>query len=66
MTGWRIGYMLAPGESIGMCELINEAIIYSAPSVSQRCALYALKDYKRLKEKIVPVLKKSRVLLQQN
>ena len=51
MTGWRIGYMLAPGEIIECVNFINEAIIYSAPSVSQRCALYALKDYKRLKKK---------------
>lgn len=57
MTGWRIGYMLAPREIIECVNFINEAIIYSAPSVSQRCALYALKDYKRLKEKIVPVFK---------
>lgn len=57
MTGWRIGYMLAPREIIECVNFINEAIIYSAPSVSQRCALYALKDYKRLKEKIVPIFK---------
>ena len=57
MTGWRIGYMFAPREIIECVNFINEAIIYSAPSVSQRCALYALKDYKRLKENIVPIFK---------
>lgn len=57
MTGWRIGYMFAPREIIECVNFINEAIIYSAPSVSQRCALYALKDCKRLKENIVPIFK---------
>ena len=57
MTGWRIGYMFASPEIIDCVNYINEAIIYSACSVSQRCALYALRDFKRLKENIVPIFR---------
>lgn len=38
-------------------EYINESIIYSAPSVSQRAALYALKDFDRIKKEVVPIFK---------
>lgn len=57
MTGWRIGYMFGPKEIIECVNFINEAIVYSAPAVSQRCALHALRDYKRLKSGLVPVFK---------
>ncbi|WP_300330533.1 aminotransferase class I/II-fold pyridoxal phosphate-dependent enzyme [Fusobacterium sp.] len=57
MTGWRIGYIFAKEEIIDCINYINEAIIYSPVSVSQRCALYALKDFKRLKNSIVPIFK---------
>ncbi len=57
MTGWRIGYMFAPRDIIECVNYINEAIVYSAPAVSQRCALYALRDYKRLKNSLVPIFK---------
>ena len=57
MTGWRIGYVFADPEIIDCINFINESIVYSACSVSQRCALYALKDFKRLKKNIVPIFK---------
>ena len=57
MTGWRIGYVIGNKDIIDCMSFINEAIIYSAPSVSQRCALHALKDFKRIKENIVPIFK---------
>ena len=57
MTGWRIGYMIGAKEIIDCVNYINEAIVYSAPSVSQRCAMYALKDFDRLKSQIVPIFK---------
>lgn len=57
MTGWRIGYVIGDKEIIECMNSINEAIIYSPPSVSQRCALHALKDFKRIKENIVPIFK---------
>jgi aspartate/methionine/tyrosine aminotransferase len=52
MTGWRIGYVMAPSYIIGCIRDINEGITYTAPSISQRAALYAL----RMKEMITPPL----------
>lgn len=58
MTGWRIGYVISEvPELISCINYINEAIIYSAPAVSQRCAIHALKDFQRLKKNIVPIFK---------
>lgn len=57
MTGWRIGYVIGNSEIISCMNFINEAIIYSACSVSQRCAIYALRDFKRIKKNIVPIFK---------
>jgi len=42
MTGWRIGSILAPPAFIDAVREINEGVIYCAPSISQRAALYAL------------------------
>lgn len=59
MTGWRIGYAISkvPG-LIETMEYINESIIYSAPSVSQRAGLHALKDFERIKGSVVPIFRK--------
>lgn len=43
MTGWRIGYIIADKELLRVIKAINDNIIYSAPSISQRAALHALK-----------------------
>ncbi len=48
MTGWRIGYIIAPKEHIRVLKAINDNIIYSAPSISQRAALHALKNRKKV------------------
>lgn len=58
MTGWRIGYAIGNKDIIQCMSYINEAIIYSAPSISQRCALHALKDFQRIKKDIIPIFKK--------
>jgi aspartate/methionine/tyrosine aminotransferase len=50
MTGWRIGYILAPDYLINCIRDINEGICFSAPSISQRAAIHAL----RLRETIQP------------
>lgn len=42
MTGWRIGYLLAAPELVQTIRTINENLVYSAPSISQRAAIYAL------------------------
>ncbi|MGB7605388.1 MAG: pyridoxal phosphate-dependent aminotransferase [Lutisporaceae bacterium] len=52
MTGWRIGYVLAPEYLIECIRDINEGICFTAPSISQRAAIHAI----RLREKIQPDL----------
>lgn len=52
MTGWRIGYMIAPNYINEAAKLINESITFSAPSPSQQAGIYALNHA----EKIVPTI----------
>lgn len=65
MTGWRIGYMIAP-ESINLTvKLINEAIAYSAPTPSQRAGIYALNHYDTLVPQVVAVFKERLTYIEQ-
>lgn len=50
MTGWRVGYVIAPSYIINCLKDINEGICYTAPSISQRAALYALRFGEREKQ----------------
>lgn len=43
MTGWRIGFVMAPDFIINCIREINEGICFTAPSISQRAALHALR-----------------------
>lgn len=43
MTGWRIGYVLGPPAVIRAMKDVNENNVFTAPSVSQRAALHALR-----------------------
>ena len=42
MTGWRVGNILAPDYIIKIVQQINENVVFTAPSISQRAAIYAL------------------------
>lgn len=53
MTGWRIGNIIAPEYLIKTIAEMNEAIVFSAPTVSQRAALFALKNRKDIQPTIV-------------
>ncbi|WP_368256055.1 pyridoxal phosphate-dependent aminotransferase [Enterococcus innesii] len=65
MTGWRIGYMIAP-ESINLtAKLINEAIAYSAPTPSQRAGIYALNHYDTLVPQVVAIFKERLTYIEQ-
>ncbi|MFI3805924.1 pyridoxal phosphate-dependent aminotransferase [Vagococcus fluvialis] len=57
MTGWRIGYMIAPDYINTACKLLNEDITFSAPTPSQRAGIYALNNYQELVPEIVAVFK---------
>lgn len=50
MTGWRIGYVVAEPHLTAVMKAINENMVYTAPSVSQRAALHALGLHKELKK----------------
>lgn len=43
MTGWRVGSIIAEPAVIDTIKRINENMVYSAPSVSQRAAIHALR-----------------------
>lgn len=43
MTGWRIGNIIAPDYIIKIIQQINENVVFTAPSISQRAGIYALK-----------------------
>lgn len=57
MTGWRIGYMVAPDYINDAAKLINESITYSAPSPSQQAGIYALNHADALVPDVVSVFK---------
>jgi aspartate/methionine/tyrosine aminotransferase len=50
MTGWRVGYVIAPPEIIHTMKDVNENNVFTAPSVSQRAAIHAL----RLRSEVQP------------
>lgn len=53
MTGWRIGYIIAPAAIVHAIQLAGECNVYSAPSVSQRAAIAALGLRKEVQPGIV-------------
>lgn len=48
MTGFRIGNIVAPAAVIRAIQQLNEYVVFTAPSVSQRGALWALRSRKEL------------------
>jgi len=53
MTGWRIGNIIAPPEIIRVIQQINENVVFTAPSISQRAAIYALKYRKEIQPAMI-------------
>ncbi len=53
MTGWRVGTVIAEPELISTMQRINGALIYTAPSVSQRAAIQALHDRESIRERYI-------------
>lgn len=52
MTGWRVGYIMAPEAIVHIAKEINENNVFTAPSISQRAALHGL----RQRNEVVPPL----------
>ena len=57
MTGWRIGYVIAPKEIIQIMKDVNENNVFTAPSISQRAALHALRMRKEVQPAIIEEFK---------
>lgn len=57
MTGWRIGYVIAPDFLIQMMKAINENNVFTAPSISQRAALHALRMRHEIQPEIIEAFK---------
>ncbi|MGY3749854.1 pyridoxal phosphate-dependent aminotransferase [Vagococcus acidifermentans] len=57
MTGWRIGYMIAPDYINAACKRLNENVCYSAPTPSQRAGIFALNNAEALVPKVTAVFK---------
>ena len=53
MTGWRIGFAVAPPQIIAAMSRISDSLEYAATSVSQRAALHALRMRRQLRQKYV-------------
>ena len=58
MTGWRLGNIIAQPEIISVIQQIHENLAYTAPSISQRAALYALRHRKEFQPAIFEEYKK--------
>jgi len=57
MTGWRVGYIIAPGYLIDAMEKINENNVFTAPSISQRGMLHAIRNRKLIQPKLYEAFK---------
>lgn len=44
MAGWRIGYMIAPKAINDVVRVISDSLTYTAPTISQYAAIFALKN----------------------
>jgi aspartate/methionine/tyrosine aminotransferase len=53
MTGWRIGFAIAPDYVIKCMLQINEGICFSAPSISQRAAIHAIRNRNSIQPSLI-------------
>lgn len=52
MTGWRLGYLLAPQWLTDAAGMVNDGVTFSAPTPSQYAALYAIQHHDELAKPI--------------
>ena len=53
MTGWRVGNIIAPDYIIKTIQMINENVVFTAPSISQRAAIHALRNRETVQPEMV-------------
>lgn len=58
MTGWRVGQIIAPPRFIRAVNAVNDAVMFTAPSVSQRAAIHAIRNRKRIQPEMIEEYKK--------
>lgn len=58
MTGWRVGQIIAPPPVIRTINSVNDAIMFTAPSVSQRAAIHAIRNRKTIQPPMIEEYKK--------
>ncbi len=58
MTGWRIGNIIAPDYIIKTMQQINENVVFTAPSISQRAAIYALRNRREIQSPMIEEYRK--------
>ena len=59
MTGWRVGNIIAPDYIIKVIQQINENVVFTAPSVSQRAALHALRHRAEIQPPMIEEYRRS-------
>ena len=57
MTGFRVGNIVAPEYIINVIKMINENVVYTAPSISQRAALHGLEHFDEFEGEISAIFK---------
>jgi aminotransferase len=63
MTGWRVGYVVAPAEVMGTIYKVHQYTIMCAPTVSQYAALAALREGEPYVEEMVAEYDRRRRLI---
>lgn len=58
MTGWRLGNIIAPDYIIRTIQQVNEAMVFTAPTISQRGAIYALQHRHEIQPAMVEEYRK--------
>ena len=53
MTGWRIGNIVAPDYIIKTIQTINENVVFTAPSISQRAAIHGMRNRDRIQPQMI-------------
>ncbi len=57
MTGWRVGYAVAPDYIVKTMQTVSENNIFTANSVSQRAYIYALRNRKEIQAEMYDIFK---------
>lgn len=63
MTGWRIGYIIAPDYIVRAIQQINENVAFTTCSVSQRAAIHALRHRREIQPGIFEEYRKRAFLV---